>query len=70
MLRVQLLHRYAFTDDAWLRIDRSPYPYGPCPPERGLDADCWTLSLLGIIHRFTGLVLDDGPVESSHEHRT
>lgn len=42
------------------RVDASPYPYGPCPKREGACSghrECWTLSTLGILHRWTGLTL-------------
>lgn len=47
------------------RVDPSPYPYGMCDDPRCPNTykhprpDCYTLSLLGIAHRWTGLVLDN-----------
>jgi hypothetical protein len=49
------------------RVERSPYPYGPCR-KRAVDkggegsaclghCDCWTLSVLSVLHRWTGLTL-------------
>lgn len=59
LLRTPIIHRLTTGADAtWARIDRSPYPYGPCPPSAGMNASCWTLSLLGILHRWTGLTLE------------
>jgi hypothetical protein len=48
------------------RIDRSPYPYGPCqnPDHSTASVHCWYLSALSILHRWTGLTLrfpDDTP---------
>lgn len=43
-----------------LRVEASPYPYGPCPKRGGPckgHEDCWTLSALSILHRWTGLTL-------------
>lgn len=52
------------------RIDRSPYPYGPCPnPDHSTaSVHCWYLSALSILHRWTGLTLyyetpDEGTTE-------
>ena len=39
------------------RVDESPYPYGPCAKTKRANPTCWTLSLLGILHRWTGLTL-------------
>lgn len=41
------------------RVDRSPYPYGPVADEgaTGENSEEWYLSLLGILHRWTGLTL-------------
>lgn len=43
------------------RVDRSPYPYGPCDEHRA----CWYLSALSVLHRWTGLTLElpDPPEE-------
>lgn len=38
------------------RVNRSPYPYGPCALSTE-PVTCWTLSPLGILHRWTGLTL-------------
>ena len=46
LLRIPLRHRTNPMD-----VDESRYPYGPCKTH----ADCWTLSALGILHRWTGL---------------
>ena len=53
-LRYPLLHRPLSES-----VDKSPYPYGPCLHEGdcGCADACWTLSLLGILHRWTGLTL-------------
>lgn len=46
------------------RVEPSPYPYGPCESLRCPNMykhprpDCWTLSLLSIAHRWTGLTLE------------
>lgn len=39
------------------RVEASPYPYGECPYSPRPVA-CWTLSALGILHRWTGLTLE------------
>ena len=58
LLRAPLLHVRNLD-----RVEASPYPYGPCPkrPENGGvcpgHRDCWTLSTLAILHRWTGLTL-------------
>jgi hypothetical protein len=42
------------------RVERSSYPYGPCTKREGSclgHRECWTLSTLGILHRWTGLTL-------------
>lgn len=46
------------------RAERSPYPYGPCPKREGPctgHVDCWTMSTLSVLHRWTGLTLYVGP---------
>lgn len=46
------------------RVDRSPYPYRPCTDERCWTRyrhprpDCWVLTPLSILHRWTGLTLE------------
>lgn len=35
------------------RVDRSPYPHGPCEDHPG----CYYLSALSVLHRWTGLTL-------------
>lgn len=54
--------RFHTTDLA--RVDASPYPYGPCRehPLNWKDApveapECYTLSVLSVLHRWTGLTL-------------
>lgn len=49
LMRKPLVHSTNLT-----RVDRSPYPYGPCATH----SDCWTLSTLSILHRWTGLTLE------------
>lgn len=64
VLRTPVWHRPALTNDAWRRIERSPYPYGPCAEHSkglGLDATCWVLTPLSILHRWTGLTLSNAP---------
>ena len=42
------------------QVETSPYPYGPCPKREGpcySHHDCWYLSALSILHRWTGLTL-------------
>lgn len=64
VLRKPLVHRAADTNPQWRRIEASPYPYGACYAH-GYRSDgtthCWTLSLLGILHRWTGLTLCTWP---------
>jgi len=52
------------------RADRSPYPYGPCPKRESAclgHNECWTLSTLSILHRWTGLTLSyEEPEEEPH----
>lgn len=46
------------------RVEKSPYPYGPCSKREGPCAghrECWTLSALGILHRWTGLTIEFDP---------
>lgn len=41
------------------RIGRSPYPYGPCR-ESGhntASVQCWYLSVLSVLHRWTGFTV-------------
>lgn len=48
--------RNEWDQNRWDRIDASPYPYGPCTG-RGHDTahvECWYLSALSILHRWTG----------------
>lgn len=55
LLRMPLLHTRNLD-----RVEKSPYPYGPCPKRDGAcfgHHDCWTLSTLAILHRWTGLTL-------------
>lgn len=61
---VRLLRKPLRHETNIVKVDVSPYPYGPCPGEKGCPhrllhprPDCWTLSLLGILHRWTGLTL-------------
>jgi hypothetical protein len=35
-------------------VTRSMFVFGPCPEHK----HCWALSLLGILHTFTGLTVD------------
>lgn len=35
------------------RVDASPYPYCPCAEHE----DCWTMSTLSALHRWTGFTL-------------
>lgn len=54
------------------RIDRSPYPYGPCPnPDHSTTSvHCWYLSALSVLHRWTGLTLYfETPDEGTTENR-
>lgn len=51
------------------RVDASPYPYGPCNLSFGKNPTCWTLSLLSILHRWTGLTLYVGPPEEKPDER-
>lgn len=44
-------------------VDASPYPYGKCPEH----ANCWYLSILSVLHKWTGLTLVTE--ESSSERR-
>ena len=41
------------------QVDASPYPYGPCANEyhNNRGRDCYYLSLLSVLHRWTGLTL-------------
>lgn len=60
-LRYPLLHFTATPGTPrYEQIDASPYPYGPCPNRDGAclgHRECWTLSTLAILHRWTGLTL-------------
>jgi hypothetical protein len=41
------------------RVDLSPYPYGMCTQHHSLTwPECWYLSILSILHRWTGLTLE------------
>lgn len=43
---------------AYWALEKSPYPYGPCGAHRWTpDRQCYYLSLLSILHRWTGLTL-------------
>lgn len=53
---VRALRKPLFHTTNVVRVDPSPYPYGPC----AIHHDCWTLTPLGILHRWTGLTLE-GP---------
>lgn len=57
-LRKPVLHRFYLneTSRTAVRVRFSPYPYGPCPKHH----DCWVLTPLGILHRWTGMTLN-GP---------
>lgn len=61
VLRTPLLHFNAPEGSkAMARVERSPYPYGPCPKREGAcfgHHHCWVLTPLGILHRWTGLTL-------------
>lgn len=65
LLRKPLLHRSADTNQQWRKIEGSPYPYGACAKHsRGVtdvNARCWVLTPLGILHRWTGLTLCTWP---------
>jgi hypothetical protein len=52
----RVLRRPLFHCRHLARVDASPYPYGPCPMSIE-PVTCWTLSALGILHRWTGLTL-------------
>ena len=48
----------------YIRVDKSPYPYGPCDGTKGCPhrllsppPDCWVLTRLSVLHRWTGLTL-------------
>lgn len=59
-LSVRLLRWPLFHTRDVDRADASPYPYGPCPKREGPchgHRECWTLSALGILHRWTGFTL-------------
>ena len=62
---VRLLRRpvYAIHDpDLFPRVDTSPYPYREVKHFHGSHPQtCWELTSLSVLHRWTGLVLDDGP---------
>lgn len=61
---VRLLRKPLVHSTNYVRVDQSPYPYGPCTDERCVNKyrlprpDCWTLSTLSILHRWFGLVLE------------
>lgn len=57
LYRVLRKPRYVTTNQR--RVERSPYPYSPLPSrERVVEPDRYYLSLLGILHRWTGLTLE------------
>lgn len=51
--------RYYSVDMA--QIMASPYPYGPVYPERGYGCPVWYLSILSVLHRWTGLTIEAKP---------
>lgn len=58
LLRRPLLHRRTVSTEQLDAVEASPYPYAPCIKRRNA---CWDLTALGILHRWTGLVLDNSP---------
>ena len=60
-LRSPRLHRL-LTEPRWRtedadRVDRSPYPYGVMPSPYGGDKGWYYLSILSVLHRWTGLTI-------------
>lgn len=55
---VRVLRRPLWHRSDTNRVDASPYPYGVCPQTDQGAPTCYTLSLLGILHRWTGLTLE------------
>lgn len=61
---VRLLRKPLLHSTNYARVDRSPYPYGPCADPKCKNSyrmpppDCWVLTPLGILHRWTGLTLE------------
>lgn len=52
-LRYGIWHSMWFGGSDFDKIDASPYPYGPCP----LHEQCYYLSGVSILHRWTGFTL-------------
>lgn len=57
LLRLPLLHRTVVTPEQHRAVDRSPYPYGLCTSSEAYGIKCYTLSPLGVLHRWFGLTL-------------
>lgn len=56
-LRHGFLTRPRWHSTDGVKVDRSPYPYGPCTDPIHEERECWYLSILSVLHRWTGLTL-------------
>lgn len=58
---VRFLRRPRWSTRDARRVNRSPYPYGVNPSTNHLVDETYYLSILGVLHRWTGLTLEVGP---------